>query len=108
MAIGRDLSNYRVSVPDWLLHRWIIVAYLDPNPIAIGDLRGYVEVALDINAVKVLNTSLKAYVEKGVMPPAEIASVVMNIADDLAAKRAPTLRTGDYIALQMYMRKMAK
>jgi hypothetical protein len=100
------LSNrfdLRVALPDWVLDRIIIVAYLYPLP--IGDIAKYVENALDIKAINVLNTNLKAYLQKGVMPPAEIAPTVLNIADDLAANRTPTLRTGDYIALQMYMRK---
>ena len=103
MAIKPD---YRVALEDWILNRIIIVAYLYPPP--IDNIAKYIENALDIKAVSVLNTNLKAYLEKGVMPPAEIATVVMNIADDIAAKRAPTLRTGDYIALQMFMRKNVK
>jgi len=38
-------------------------------------------------------------------PPAEIASVVMNIADDILSEREPVIRAGDYIQLQEYMRQ---
>jgi hypothetical protein len=99
-------TDYRIALQDWILNRIIIVAYLYPPP--IDSIAKYVENALDIKAVNVLNTNLKAYLEKGVMPPTEIATAVMNVADDIVANRAPTLRTGDYIALQMYMRKNVK
>ncbi len=93
---------YKVALPDWVLHRIILVAYLYPPP--IDKFRKYAEQELDIKAANVLNTAVKAYMEKGTAPPAAIASVVMNVADDLAANRTPTLRTGDYIQLQMHIR----
>ena len=83
MAIRPDI---RVALEDWVLNRIIIVAYLYPPP--IDSIAKYIENALDIKAVNVLNTNLKAYLEKGVMPPTEIATVVMNIADDIAAKKS--------------------
>jgi hypothetical protein len=95
--------EWKIALPDWVLNRIIIVAYLYPPP--VGDIAKYVNRVLDTKAVGILNAHLKAYMEKGTMPPMEIAPVVMNIADDLAAHRTPTLRTGDYIALQMFVRK---
>jgi hypothetical protein len=44
-----------------------------------------------------------AYVQ-GKEPPAEIATAVMNAADDMLAGRTPTIRAGDYIALMNYAR----
>jgi len=98
-----NISNIRVAVQEWILRRWIIVAYLYPPP--IGEFSRYAEVELDAKAVNVLHTHVKAYIEKGIVPPAQIRSVVMNIADDLANNRTPTLRTGDYIDLQSFIRK---
>ncbi len=93
---------YKVALPDWVFNRIILVAYLYPPP--IDKFRKYVEQELDMKTASVLNAAVKAYMEKGTAPPAAIATVVMNVADDLAANRAPTLRTGDYIALQMHVR----
>jgi hypothetical protein len=93
----------KVALPEWVFHRWILVAYLYPPPIA--DFSKYVELALDSKVVNMLYTHVKAYIEKGVAPPAAISSVVLNVADDLANHKPPTLRTGDYIALQMFARK---
>ncbi len=97
------MNNLRVVVQEWILRRWIIVAYLYPPP--IGEFSKYAEVELESRAVKMLHTHVKAYMEKGIAPPAEIRSVVMNVADDLANNRTPTLRTGDYIDLQSFIRK---
>jgi hypothetical protein len=49
-----------------------------------------------------------AYVHEGKEPPAEIASAVMNIGDDLMAGRDPVIRAGDYIALMNYGRAKKK
>ena len=46
-----------------------------------------------------------AYLEKGKVPPAEIAVPILNIADDVAGGRDVTIRAGDYIALQTYMKE---
>jgi hypothetical protein len=39
------------------------------------------------------------------MPPTEIAPAIINLVDDYKAGRDMTLRTGDYISLQNYLRK---
>lgn len=96
------IPNLRVAIPEWLFHRIIIVAYLYPPPDAFSK---YADVELNARAVKVLYTHVRAFVEKGKEPPAQIRSVVMNVADDLANNRTPTLRTGDYIDLQSFVRK---
>lgn len=49
-----------------------------------------------------------AYVTGQIMPPAEIKGTILNIADDLLSGREPILRTGDYLALQNYMRSPTK
>ncbi len=94
--------EYKIALPDWVFNRIILVAYLYPPP--IDKFRKYVDQELDMKTASVLNAAVKAYLEKGTAPPAAIATTVMNVADDLAANRAPTLRTGDYIALQMHVR----
>jgi hypothetical protein len=48
---------------------------------------------------------INAYMEKGVMPPAEIAPAILNAVDDMRAGRKIALRAGDYISLQNYIKK---
>ena len=45
--------------------------------------------------------------QEGVTPPEDIASAIMNIADDLMSGRDITLRAGDYIAIQNHVRNQA-
>lgn len=40
--------------------------------------------------------------------PEEIATPIMNLADDQAAGRPVTMRAGDYIALQTYFKKTVR
>jgi hypothetical protein len=57
---------------------------------------------------KFVTGQVQQYMEKGVKPPAAIAASVINIAEDIAAGRQPTMRAGDYIALQTAYRGAAK
>lgn len=43
-----------------------------------------------------------AHVTEGVEPPKEIASAIMNIADDMMAGREVSIKAGDYIALMNF------
>ena len=43
-----------------------------------------------------------AYAMEGVEPPKQIASAVMNIADDMMSGRETVIRAGDYIALMEF------
>ena len=47
---------------------------------------------------------VRAYVDDGTMPPAEIAPAILNMADDVMAGRQVSLRAGDYIAIQNFVR----
>ena len=49
-----------------------------------------------------------AYIEKGEMPPADIAPAILNMADDHLAGRQVSIRAGDYIAIQNHLRKAAR
>jgi hypothetical protein len=46
-----------------------------------------------------------AYIEKGEMPPPDIAPAILNMADDFLAGRQVSVRAGDYIAIQNHLRK---
>ena len=52
-----------------------------------------------------MHEQLTNYIFEKKNPPAEIASTVMNVADDMLSGRDPVIRAGDYIQLQNYMRQ---
>ncbi|MDD1751656.1 MAG: hypothetical protein LUQ38_01025 [Methanotrichaceae archaeon] len=95
-----------LDLPTWIRDRWLVVAYLYPAP--IDWLKDAIEKApTEIFSDKV-NRYVKAYIEKGVMPPEAIAVPIMNMADDIMGGNRPTLRTGDYIALQNFFKQAKK
>jgi molybdopterin converting factor small subunit len=47
---------------------------------------------------------VEAYVKEGKAPPKAIEGAVLNAADDFLAGRDVTLRAGDYIAVQNFIR----
>jgi len=51
---------------------------------------------------------VQQFMEKGVKPAAPVAGAVINIAEDVVAGRQPTMRAGDYIALQTAYRAATK
>jgi hypothetical protein len=102
------LSKFAVAVPHWILDKRWWVAYLIVNDLLRKELVELVEAAPDDRLMSLVKEHLNAYVEKGTMPPAEIAPAILNMADDLMAGRQPTVRAGDYIGLQTYMRQGKK
>ena len=93
--------SYMVSVSDWLLRRKLIFYYLIVNE-KLGR-------ALEINPSEQFESftarHMRAYIHDGTMPPAEIATAILNMADDFMAGRQVTIRSGDYLAIQNYLRK---
>jgi hypothetical protein len=87
-----------------ILERWILVAYKIVNW-NIKELAEGVEVKDDEAFYEVINKHVKAYIEKDIMPPEQIRAAVLNVADDYFAGRQITLRTGDYISIQNFIRK---
>lgn len=53
-----------------------------------------------------VTNKVNAYIFQKEAPPAEIASAIINIADDHLSGREPVIRAGDYIAIQNYLRGM--
>ena len=97
--------NY-ISLVEWLQQRKHIYMYLVVGP---GDKlkQGWAELAnmpADEQFQKAVNRMVTAYIEKGEMPPDEIAPTILNLADDAMAGRDIVIRAGDYIALRNYMR----
>lgn len=92
-----------VRLQQWLLDRKLLYYYLLP-PDPYGKLRELMEIPIDQRFFKVATRYMNAYMEKGEMPPEQIAPVIFNLLDDYAAGRQMTLRGGDYIAMQTYLR----
>jgi hypothetical protein len=67
--------------------------------------KGILEARPGLEFNKFLEKHVNSYVFEKKEPPADIATAVMNIADDFLAGREPVIRAGDYISLQNYMRK---
>jgi hypothetical protein len=79
---------------------WVMYLII-PDMVKFGDK---VMVQPDDNFYKTVDEHMEAYVNKGVMPPADIASAILNMSDDYLAGREITIRAGDYIAIQNHMR----
>jgi hypothetical protein len=92
------------AVPSWVLDRRTWVMYLIINE-RIQDLVKFFELKPDAKFEESVKMHVKAYIEKNVMPPVEIAGAILNLADDQIAGRPMMLRAGDYIALQNFFRK---
>jgi hypothetical protein len=54
--------------------------------------------------IAAVEAHVNAYIFDKKAPPAEIATAVMNVADDILSDREVVLRSGDYIALQNFLR----
>jgi len=54
---------------------------------------------------EMVNKYVNAYLFDRKAPPAEIATAIINIADDYLNDREIVLKSGDYIALQGYMKQ---
>jgi hypothetical protein len=99
--MARDIHViYQQKIYPW----WWYVAYLIVNE-KIGDL---ITNPVDATFGRAINGHINAYLNQGKMPPDEIATTVMNMADDLMAGRKMTIRAGDYIAVQKYLKKVGK
>jgi hypothetical protein len=91
-------------VPEWILERWILVAYLIINW-HVKDLADKIQIGPGKDFYKVVTNHLSAYVQEGKMPPDDIAPAILNLADDYMAGRPMNLRAGDYIAIQNHVRR---
>ena len=57
---------------------------------------------------KAITKYLEAYIKEGMMPPADIAPAILNLADYLISCGQMCLRTGDYIAIKNHIRNNQK
>ncbi|MCE8425430.1 MAG: hypothetical protein J5U17_06590 [Candidatus Methanoperedens sp.] len=99
------MNKVRVAIPAWILERKIILLYLVINEDFGKEFSEMVEMAPEKKFYELVAKHVNAYLQEGMMPPTEIAPAIMNLIDDYKAGRSMTLRAGDYISLQNYLRK---
>jgi len=101
VSVKKDIY---VQLPDWVKPRWWIVAYLIP-PFLRKDLADLVQIQAGEKFQNVIEQHTRAFIEKGIEPPKEIAGAIYNIADDLQHGRGAVIRAGDYIAIQNFAKR---
>ncbi len=94
------------SLAEWIKMQKQKVMYLVIGPGDIFNQRvtDWANIPIDDVFQKKVDKFVTDYLEKGVMPPEQIAPTILNLADDLVAGRDMVIRAGDYIALRNYMR----
>ncbi|MGC2109031.1 MAG: hypothetical protein WA655_05900 [Candidatus Korobacteraceae bacterium] len=97
------MQPINVVLADWIWRRKIWLFYL----IVADNIFEKNEISLNITPEfeNITFGYAKAYIEKGEMPPADIAPAILNMADDYMSGRQVAIRTGDYIAIQTHIRK---
>ncbi len=78
--------------------------YLVLGPDGFPKLRDVIDLDITERLATVLSRHVHAHVNEGEPPPREIAPAILNIAEDVLSGKSPTLRAGDYISLQQYVR----
>lgn len=97
-------SMMYVTIHDWILERKKWYFYLIP-PDPFGKLDEIITAPVNEAFFKVAAGYMNAFLKKGEMPPAQIAPVIFNMLDDYSAGREVVIRTGDYIAIQSFLRE---
>jgi hypothetical protein len=103
----KDTAKIGVTIPAWLLERKIICYYLIIRDCCWNN-REFADVlqkAPEKPLYEMISKHMSAFMQQGTMPPAEIAPAIMNLIDDQSSGRTMTMRAGDYISLQNYLRK---
>ena len=101
------ILRYKIAIdntPWWWKVAYLIIPWLDKfDQSAIAGLE---QIARGKDRVfnSIIEKHVSAYLENGTRPPEAIAGPILNIAEDVSAGRVPTLRAGDYIALQTFRR----
>ena len=103
-----DIRKLQISVPKWVFRRKTEVMYLVLGPDGLPKFKDLLEIGITDQLMAVVSKHVNAYIKEGTLPPKDIASPILNMADDLLAGRALTIRTGDYIALQQHVASTAK
>lgn len=100
-VIERGPIQFRI-VDGKLKDRWIIVAYL-----IIKDQLERIEASkINPKVINEIDKHVAAYVNEGIEPPKAITTAIQNFADDFIATGEITIRAGDYLSIQKFVRKM--
>ncbi len=99
------MENLHVALPVWAIKRRVEVDYTIVDNLLGKELDELVQQPPTEEFYELIAKHMNAYLQDGKMPPTEIASVILNLIDDQAAGRKLTIRAGDYISLQNYLRK---
>lgn len=102
------VPHYQVTMPEWArTPAWWKVAYLIIGPGGWRNerVRDLVKAKPGARFSGMVEKYVESYIRYGELPPAEIVSPILNIADDVIAGREVTLKAGDYIALQTHFRR---
>lgn len=104
-----DFDRYREMefLPRYILEKWMLVAYLIINW-RIDTLRDKLRAKPDREFAEVVAKHTSAYIRDGVLPPKDIQSAIINMADDMMGRKKVIIRAGDYIAIQNHIRAMKR
>lgn len=101
-------KEVKVVLPAWILERRIAVLYVIDDAWLQRDLLEVIQIAPGKEFYELVANHINTYLRDGTLPPAEIAPAILNLIDDQKSGRNMTLRAGDYISLQNYLRKVKK
>lgn len=95
-----------ITIPSWIIERRIEPPYVVINERILENFGDMFQRAPGKEFYELIAKHVTAYLQEGKPLPAEIAPSIMNLLDDYIAGRKLTLRAGDYIALQTFLRKI--
>lgn len=98
-----ELRKIQVRVPKWAIPKWWTIAY-KRVPEVTKEFAELLEIRPDEKFNKVIGGYVHSVITEGVMPPAEIATTILNLANDFVNGNEMVIRTGDYIAIQKHLR----
>lgn len=81
--------------PEWIM-------YLVIPDWAVVNIRDIIKARPSAEFFDMVNEHVMNFMVDSKEPPAEIASAIMNISDDMMSGREVVFRTGDYIALMNF------
>lgn len=99
----------RVQIPRVIIDRsdWVKYLVIPEWHTKVID-REFVDSLVSKEFGEFLTKHVHDYVYENVEPHAEIAPVIMNLADDYLSGREIVLKSGDYLQLQNHLRKSRK
>jgi hypothetical protein len=99
------MDKLAVEVSSEMLQRSVMPPDLVVNNRLASDFKVVLDAPVEKEFFEMIALIMNEYIEKGKMPPEEIACAINNLVDDYTSKRNPVLRAGDYIALHSYFKK---